>query len=312
MTLLGILRWICGWKPPIDLPQRDCVSVYCHTSYWEGFISFLYLNDAHIITVAKPQLFTWWSEPILRRLGCIPGPRLEDRGTGGVQYIINEILRVKKTMNKPIIFLISPKGTIQNRPWRTGYKYIAQGLGWPVIPMRVDYSRRTVIFEEVPNKSMEIDDLQHILSYGCPRIPSRSEIPIAITYDPYELLGVIDLVTFSNISMLPAIFHLFASKDYYIGSLASCVFFTSWCYHSSCEKHYMEIDSIMAKILILFAVIRYYMNITIQLACTCIVAFWLYYIGTPRNSSEFRGPYIVYHSLYHCVLSYAAYQLVAK
>lgn len=309
--LFNTARWICGWKSAINIPQKDCVSVYCHTSYWEGFILFLYSNDAHIITVLKPQLFTWWSSPFLRRLGYIPGPRLEDRGNGGVQIIINQLLNIKKISTKPVIFLISPKGTIQNRPWRTGYKYIAQGLNWPVIPMRVDYSRRTVVFEEVPNNSMEIDDLQNILSLGCPRIPSRSEIDIKISYDPYELLGVIDLVTFSNISMLPAIFHLYSLNDYYTGFLALGVFCTSWCYHSSCEKHYAKFDSIMAKILITFALLKYYRNISIQLVMTCIITFWLYYIGTPRNHNDFRGTYVVYHSIYHCVLSYAAYQLVS-
>ena len=310
MNLLNIIRWICGWKPVINIPTIDCVSVYCHTSYWEGFILFLYSKDANIITVLKPQLFTWYSAPILHSLGYIPGPKLEERGTGGVQTIINQILNIKKTSTKPIIFLISPKGTIQNRPWRTGYKYIAQGLNWPVIPMRVDYSRRTVVFEEVPNNSMEIDDLQNILSVGCPRIPNRSEIPINISYDPFELISVIDLVTFSNISMFPAIFYLYKIKDYYTAILASGVFCTSWCYHSSCEKYYMNIDSFMAKILIVFALLRYYNNISINLLMTCVVAFWFYYIGTPRINSEFRGTYVVYHSIYHCILSYAAYQLV--
>ena len=268
MNIIHILRWICGWKPVVNLPNEDCVSVYCHTSYWEGFILFLYSKDAHIITVLKPQLFTWWSEPILRSLGYIPGPKLEERGSGGVQMIIREIQNAKKkSTDKSIIFLISPKGTIQNRPWRSGYKYIAKGLDWPVIPMRVDYSRRTVIFERVTDNSTEIEDLQNILSVGCPRIPSRSEIPINISYDPFELIGVIDLVTFSNVSMFPAIYHLYKINDYFTAILASAVFCTSWCYHSSCEKHYMGIDSIAAKILIVSAVVRYHSNISTNLIC---------------------------------------------
>lgn len=157
---------------------------------------------------------------------------------------------------------------------------------------------------------MEIDELQNILSVGCARIPSNSEIPIRVSYDPFELIGVIDIVTFSNISMLPAILHLYSLRDYFTGFLASCVFCTSWCYHSSCETHYKTVDSYMAKILIIFALLTYNENISIKFLITCIVSLWLYYIGTPRNNNEFRGPYVVYHSMYHCVLSYAAYQLV--
>ena len=145
--LIRSLRYICGWKPIETIPREDCVSVYCHTSYWEAFILFLYSQEACIITVIKPQLFTWWSSPFLRALGYIPGLRLEDRGSGGVLALINKVKKHKEKSNKPIIFLISPKGTIQNRPWRTGYKHIAQGLGWKIIPMIVDYSRRTIVFK---------------------------------------------------------------------------------------------------------------------------------------------------------------------
>lgn len=307
-NVVRFLRYICGWKPAINIPTEDCVCVYCHTSYWDGFILFLYSYDASFLVVLKPQLFTWWSTPFLQSLGFISGPKLEERGTGGVQMLINKIKMAKK--NRPIIFLISPKGTIQNRPWRSGYKYIAQGLGYPIIPMIVDYSRRTVMFKSA-SKSVEIEDLQNELSVGCPRTPNNSEIPIKICYDPFELLGVIDIVAFSNISMLPAIYTLYKSEDYYTGIIASFVFCTSWSYHSSCEQHYAELDSYSAKILIIFALIRYYRNISMNLINTCICAIFLYYIGTPRKSNEFRGSYVVYHSIYHCVLSYAAYQLVS-
>lgn len=303
--LVRFLRYICGWKPAINIPREDCVCVYCHTSYWDGFILFLYSCDANVLAVLKPQLFTWWSTPFLRALGYIPGPKLEERGTGGVQMLINEI----KIAKHPLIFLIGPKGTIQNRPWRSGYKYIAQGLGYPIIPMIVDYSRRTVVFKS-PSISVEIEDLQNELAVGCPRIPSNSEIPIQTSYDPFELLGVIDIVAFSNISMLPAIATLYKSGDYYTTTIASIVFCTSWCYHSSSEQKYAQLDSYLAKILIIFALIRYYQNISMNLIHTIIAAIFLYYLGTPRKSNEFRGPYIVYHSLYHCVISYAAYQLV--
>ena len=298
-----MLRWICGWKPISTIPTEDCVAVYCHTSYWEAFIVFLYSQDAHIITVVKPQLFTWWSSPFLDALGFIPGPKLEDRGSGGVQTIVRQIKAKKKT--RPILFLISPKGTIQNRPWRSGYKYIAAELGWPIVAMVVDYSRRTVVFRRT-------SELQDALSEGCPRVPSRSEVPIHVTYDPFELIGVVDLVALSNLTMIPAIVLLFIRSDYLTGTLATTVFCVSWLYHSSCEKEYARADSYMAKALIVIALVRYYQSITIHLALTCALAFWLYYAGTPRNSGEFRGPYVVYHGLYHCVLSYAAYQLVSQ
>lgn len=306
--MLQLLRWLCGWSPVLNIPKEDCVAVCGHTSYWDAFIIFFYLQDANVVILTKPQLFTWWSSPILRYLGYIPGPKLEDRGSGGVEQIIKSIQSAKKRPGLPTIFIISPKGTIENRPWRSGYKHIADGLGWPVVPMVIDYSRRIVFFR---NENGTEELLKEALSLGCPRVPERSEIPIKITYDPFELLAVVDIVSFSNLTMLPGIIKLFWNGEFLIGALSTYTFYISWLYHRSNESSYAMLDSFLAKCLCTIALVRFYKNITYHFIGTLFLTVWLYYAGTPRDpANSFRGPYVVYHSLFHCVLSYAAYQLV--
>jgi len=114
----------------------------------------------------KPEMFegVWcWAAPLFRWFGFIPAPK--ERGAGGVQAIV-DLLRAKQAAtSKPLCFLLSPKGTIRNQPWRSGYRHIAEGLGWPIKVQGADFSNRTVRI--VDTSSNEVEPLQAILSKYC-------------------------------------------------------------------------------------------------------------------------------------------------
>lgn len=293
-----------GWQDPINVPKENSVVVYCHTSYWEAFIVQLYSKECNVVSVMKPDYFNWATTPILNWFGFIEGPRLEDRGSGGVKAIAKALQGVAS--DRPTIFLISPKGSIQNLPWRTGYQFIAKELGWPVKAVLVDYSKRTIEFREPLNT---MASLKMELSTACPRVPERAEMPITCCYDPFELLCVADSLIISNVFMLLPILKALWLGHVFVAFLASASTVSSVIYHESRETRWHDIDSSIARILIIYAYLLYgipSLASAFWLAC----AAWCYTAGTPRRCHELRGPYIVYHSLFHVCISAAAYTAI--
>ena len=54
--------------------------------------------------------------------------------------ITDELRRDNRTY-----FLLSPKGTIARREWRSGYYHIARTLGAPLLAAGLDYEKRSII-----------------------------------------------------------------------------------------------------------------------------------------------------------------------
>lgn len=145
----GILLLI-GWKlldtATLNRLNKDkyTVMVFSHTSYADFYIVLLYLfsypNELnHIRMIVKPDSFKYLGY-ILTALGGIPATRITDTNGGAVDRIVDTLKQLPKCA-----LLISPKGTILKREWRTGYYYIANKLNANLLVIGLDYEDKCVV-----------------------------------------------------------------------------------------------------------------------------------------------------------------------
>lgn len=142
-----VILWLLGWSlfTPEQLYRVNynprTVLVFPHSSYVDFFFLLLYraahpCGLYHLRTLVKPQAFTYagW---FLRWIGCVPASRLEERNSGSVNRIVEELKLSPRT-----ILALSPKGTIYRREWRNGYYHIAQALKAPILVGGIDYETK--------------------------------------------------------------------------------------------------------------------------------------------------------------------------
>lgn len=157
------------------------ILVFSHTSYADFYILILYLlaypdRLHHVRTLIKPQPFEY-AGPILRKLGAIPATKLEDKNGGAVNRIVDTLKEHDK-----FIFLISPKGTIINRPWRSGYYHIAKELNSYLMVAGLDYEKKCVsVSKEISSTQEEPivrEFLQEHLKTIVPLFPEEEVVTI--------------------------------------------------------------------------------------------------------------------------------------
>jgi 1-acyl-sn-glycerol-3-phosphate acyltransferase len=185
--LARIFLFIIGWKSLSDdvihqITKYDrSVLVFSHTSYADFYIMMLYLfaypKNLHMIkTLIKPQPFKY-AGSLLTSLGAIPSTKVDDRNGGAVNRIINTLRQYEK-----FVFLISPKGTIINRPWRSGYYHIAKEFKINLMAVGLDYEKKEVIIsDEISSFNDEItieNYLKDKLKTIVPLYPEDEIVPI--------------------------------------------------------------------------------------------------------------------------------------
>ena len=313
-SMIAYLRYALGWNEPTNVPQESCIIVCGHTSYWDGGMMLLYRSEMPCVALIKPQILEGFLGPLLKWLGFIPAPKLEDRGTGGVQQIAATLRALQATRSLPIRLLISPKGTIQNAPWRSGYQYIAKELGWPIKVLGVDYSKRSLTV--VDCSGTDIPALQQQLGQFCPLVPSRCEYPILCNYDSWELGWPMDIVAVSSLCMMgPALQALWFNHTG-IFTQTIVTMYISWIYHLLQESQYILLDSLVAKAGACYWLYTFRESLTLSttaiVAAPAAIGLYHYQIGTPRTPGIPRGNYIYHHTLFHLWMSIAAWLLVAR
>lgn len=159
-----LLILIVGWRLLTDdifvksTRYRRAVLIFSHTSYVDFWILVLYLfaypkQLAHIRTLVKPQPFAYMGW-LLRRFGAIPATKVEDKQGGAVDRIISEL------QSQPDwLFLISPKGTILKRDWRSGYYNIAKAFNAPIMVTGADYEKKCLVLID-PSCSVEHTEVE--------------------------------------------------------------------------------------------------------------------------------------------------------
>jgi len=138
-----IFHNLLGWKleGAFDKNIRKSVVVVApHTSWHDFYVgSFTRrLLRTQINFVAKKELFIWPFGLYFKWMGGTPLDRT--KGKNKVEAIA-QLFSEKKEFR----LALAPEGTRKKvEKWKTGYYYIAQKAGVPIIPVSFDYNTKTV------------------------------------------------------------------------------------------------------------------------------------------------------------------------
>jgi len=134
-----VLGWtiIGDFSPEI---KKVVIIVVPHTSWHDFYVGVFTrrISQTKIHWVGKKELFKWPFGPYFRYMG---GSAL-DRTSGQ-----NKVEAITAIFNSKEEFrlTLAPEGTRKKvKEWKTGYYYIAQSAGVPIIPVSFDYSSKTV------------------------------------------------------------------------------------------------------------------------------------------------------------------------
>jgi len=171
---LAITRLI-GWRidVPLTVPDKCVIIGAHHTSGSDFFIALLglFASNLRFRWVAKDSAFRWPFGWLMRRLGGIPVNR-SSRGNFVAQvvdaYHATDFLRI----------VIAPEGTRSEAGhWKTGFYYIAQGAGVPIMLGYADYQRKVMGIGGRLDPSGDIEaDMQMLAGFYAnviPRYPQR-------------------------------------------------------------------------------------------------------------------------------------------
>jgi 1-acyl-sn-glycerol-3-phosphate acyltransferase len=145
-----VILFMLGWYSinPIVLRRLmrydRSVLVFSHTSYTDFYILLVYLlaypeELAPVRMLVKPEPFAYMGW-LLRRIGALPATPVDSKQGGAVNRIVEELSKSSRWY-----FLISPKGTIVRRQWRSGYYHIAQYFNVPIMVAGLDYELKEIV-----------------------------------------------------------------------------------------------------------------------------------------------------------------------
>src|SRR3990167_758827 len=136
-------------------------------------------------SIIKPQPFRYlgW---FLRSLGAIPSSKINEHGKGAVSRIVEEISKHKK-----FLLLLSPKGTIVKREWRTGYRWIAEGLECDICVIGADFITKRIEISKVfhNDSELDVDELKREMGKFIPLFPEEEVVPLR-AHDPRRISAI--------------------------------------------------------------------------------------------------------------------------
>jgi hypothetical protein len=170
-----LILFLLGWKYMSEKQRvkyhkyKRSVIVFSHTTYADFYMFILYFiafpNEFRNVRVlVKPQPFKY-AGFILRKFGAIESCRFDERNTGSVRRIIEELDK-----DKEFIFLISPKGTIVKSEWRNGYYNIAVNLNAYLMTTGLDYEKKKLVISDGIKYDQDKDDIEIFLKEQLSRI----------------------------------------------------------------------------------------------------------------------------------------------
>ena len=133
---------LSGWRVEGQFPadSRYVLIAAPHTSNWDFPLALgvCFACNVKIYWMGKSSLFRGLAGPVMRWLGGIPVNR--DKPGGLVGQMITAFGRQPE-----LVLAIPPEGTRSRvSEWKTGFYYIAQRAGVPVLPVYVDGARKVV------------------------------------------------------------------------------------------------------------------------------------------------------------------------
>jgi 1-acyl-sn-glycerol-3-phosphate acyltransferase len=170
------LARLLGWQieVPPSVPAKCLIIGAHHTSGSDFFVTMLYLfaSNLRFRWIAKDTAFRWPVGWLMRRLGGIPVIR------SARSNFVEQIVALYDASDR-LRVAISPEGTRSEAGyWKTGFYYIAQGAGVPILLGYVDYPRKLVGIGPQVTPSGDIEaDVQILAQFYAdktPRYPERS------------------------------------------------------------------------------------------------------------------------------------------
>ncbi|MBP8812750.1 MAG: lysophospholipid acyltransferase family protein [Laribacter sp.] len=133
---------LSGWRVEGQFPadSRYVLIGAPHTSNWDFPLALgvCFACNVKIYWMGKSSLFRGLAGPVMRWLGGIPVNRNKPGGLVG--QMITAFGRQPE-----LVLAIPPEGTRSRvSEWKTGFYYIAQRAGVPVLPVYVDGARKVV------------------------------------------------------------------------------------------------------------------------------------------------------------------------
>ena len=145
-----VLRWLSvgflrltGWKVVGELPANAAKSVLIaapHTSNWDLPYTLMvcFALRLNVYWMGKSSLFKPPFRGVMMWLGGIPVDRSQSNNL--VQDSSNAI----KQASGPLQLIVPPEGTRSGtRYWKTGFYYIAEAAGVPILLAYLDYEKKT-------------------------------------------------------------------------------------------------------------------------------------------------------------------------
>ena len=145
-----VLRWLSvgflrltGWKVVGELPANAAKSVLIaapHTSNWDLPYTLMvcFALRLNVYWMGKSSLFKPPFRGLMMWLGGIPVVRSQSNNL--VQDSSNAI----KQASGPLQLIVPPEGTRSGtRYWKTGFYYIAEAAGVPILLAYLDYEKKT-------------------------------------------------------------------------------------------------------------------------------------------------------------------------
>jgi 1-acyl-sn-glycerol-3-phosphate acyltransferase len=166
-----IFLHMSGWRFEGAIPDvaKAVLIVAPHTSNIDFFVGVaaMFALGLRVVFLGKHTLFVWPLGPIMRWLGGVPVDR---RATSGV---VEETVALFDSTDR-MILVLSPEGTRRAvDKWKTGFYYVALEAGVPVVPVALDYGRRTLwigdLFEPTGDLAADLEVLEEFFigAEGC-------------------------------------------------------------------------------------------------------------------------------------------------
>ena len=186
LTLLAraVFRLI-GWRAEGEAPNipKYVMVAAPHTSNLDGLMLVLgvWLFRLKLHWMGKHTLFRAPFGWLLKAFGGVPIDRRAPRGA--VQQMIQAFHDQERQ-----ILVVAPEGTRgKTDRWKTGFYYIAQGAGVPMVLAYIDYARKVVGIGPVIDPSGDQDaDMRLIHEFYMDKVaryPEKRTLPLGDTAD---------------------------------------------------------------------------------------------------------------------------------
>lgn len=146
-----------GWRLCGEIPaaRRYVIIAAPHTSNWDlpMTLAVVFAFNLKVHFLAKHTLFIFPFGALMRWLGGIPVNR-----TSAHNFVEQAVDLFSQ--HEELILIVPPEGTRQKvRYWKSGFYYIAQGAGVPIVLGFIDFKRKLAGFggEFIPTGSYEAD-----------------------------------------------------------------------------------------------------------------------------------------------------------